>query len=359
MAFIEKAVVIASGVTTEYTINKFTAAASASDINTILETIPAGKGSANFSIVDGKAIFAWSGILGSELWIYTRGEGFLAGGVATPALNPKGAWVAGIYKINELVTYGGSVYRSKVSSNSASPTNATNWELFTSNGSGIFSTSASLSSSGSSTIATNTITVPANQTLKIDDLVVSSNAGSQGIVHKITSFSGANTVLSFVTSLRGPIGTTGATGAKGDKGDATRNWFTVPEITGTHGTSLGDWVLETSTGGLYQRTNVDDSVIFTQGGYIFPGDIKYLKLAIFPGMRLKMYKGQETFTLYEQKVITHNLGVSYSDLIVQLRNISTNQIAGNLKLIDNSSLNSVKIDTFSPTGIYDIIIITL
>ena len=223
MAILEKVVVVTTIETTEYTILKHLG--SVAEINAVLATIPSSKGSASYSIVDGKPNIPWSGIAGSTLYAYVDGIGFAAGGVATPGLKPMGTYsTSANYKINELVLNNGSTYRSKQNGNlNNAVTDTTWWELFAAKGDqgleGIsyYTTNTDLGTS-STTVAVSAVNVPSGRTVKVGDTIQVSASNSVGNQFRVTAVASGNATIAYMGTVRGVQGIQGIQGVLGIQG---------------------------------------------------------------------------------------------------------------------------------------------
>ncbi len=284
MSILEKAVVITSTETTDYTITK--ELGDTGGINTVLATIPVTKGAATYAIVDGKPTFTWVGVGGARFIIYILGMGFEVNGVATPGLVPAGAWNnATVYKINELVTDNGSTYRSKQGNNSNKVvTDTAWWEVFASRGfagNGTFYTTANLTTNTVPSHPISGIVLPSGKALQVGDLVLVANElASNGRVYRVVSITGANCALQFISTFRGN---------DGNDGDNGTGIYTTTSELNTTGQTLAlsnvNWALPPQVGDLVISTHASSTGVIhqlaaisgTNGTFIFLTNVRGLE----------------------------------------------------------------------------------
>lgn len=82
----------------------------------------------------------------------------------------------------------------------------------------IFTTNVRLSGTSGSTSITS-LNIPAGRTVKVGDLILSSNSLSNGYINRITSIDGDTLNNTHVANIRGPEGPQGPQGPQGPKGD--------------------------------------------------------------------------------------------------------------------------------------------
>ncbi len=84
-------------------------------------------------------------------------------------------------------------------------------------GLGIYTTTQSSLSSGTTSLTKSYITVPSGYTLKTGDLIIGNS--SHSYLYRVTSVTSTTVKVTYIAELRGSDGAQGATGAKGDKGE--------------------------------------------------------------------------------------------------------------------------------------------
>lgn len=128
----------------------------------------------------------------------------------------------------------------------------------TSDGLSMYTTTATLATSGTGTIAATAINLPTGRTLQVDDLLVD----TAGTVVRVTAV-GTNVSYTYYASYRGPAGTNGTDGTDGTDGEDGLSMYPVSTALVTSGT--GSVPLSNITLPEFRSIQIYDLLLGTNG----------------------------------------------------------------------------------------------
>lgn len=128
----------------------------------------------------------------------------------------------------------------------------------TSDGLSMYTTTATLVTTGTGTIAATAINLPTGRTLQVDDLLVD----TAGTVVRVTAV-GTNVSYSYYASYRGPAGADGTDGTDGADGKDGLSMYSVSTTLVTSGT--GSVPLSNITRPEFRSVQIDDLLLGTNG----------------------------------------------------------------------------------------------
>lgn len=207
-------------------------------------------------------------------------------------------------------------------------------------GTAIFTTTSVLTNeSGGITISRASISVPLGQTIKIGDLLISTNQNPEyiGVIRRVTNFVGTqdNPVTAFVTQIRGTQGINGEKGAGwlSTSYEITGGANVIPrsEINETHEVRAGDFILSYNNGAYGEVTDVDINNAY----------LTYLGSALGPqgGKGVSYYYSPLTFTdistipapivnIVPNGIRTGDFLMNANGLLFQATDVNTNSVYG-------------------------------
>lgn len=128
----------------------------------------------------------------------------------------------------------------------------------TSDGLSMYTTTATLATSGTGTLAATAINLPTGRTLQVDDLLVD----TAGTVVRVTEV-GTNVSYTYYASYRGPAGTNGTNGTDGTDGEDGLSMYPVSTALVTSGT--GSVPLSNITLPEFRSIQIGDLLLGTNG----------------------------------------------------------------------------------------------